>query len=111
MTTTRLSWDTVTSRYRPGDVLAALSGSSQMIVVSIAGDELCVRQRLWTACLQRDQFETAIEILDRHGRLTAMELAERLRTQYLSGPQVVTECNRTPNLAAVVLRDLGATST
>jgi hypothetical protein len=103
-----IGWGDVLARYAPGAVLTPLVGSSTLVVDEVDDQQLCVRQRLWRACLTRVELETAVELLATAGPLTAMEFAERLRVHYATGFHVTTDCSRVPNLSAVVLQDLGA---
>ena len=107
MKATRLSWNHVVARYRVGDVLPPLVGSSVMTIDDVDDTVLCVRQLLWRACLTPDEFATAVKILDEAEPVTGLELAELLRRHYAGGPQVTTDCSRVPNLCAVVLADFG----
>jgi hypothetical protein len=101
-------WADVLARYEPGAVLASLVGSSTLVVDAVDEEQLCVRQRLWRACLTRTELETASEVLAAAGPVSPLELAELLRVHYATGFHVTTECSRVPNLSAVVLNDLGA---
>lgn len=58
--------------------------------------------------VSREYLDTALDLL-RDGRLAAtpMAFAEGLRKYDASRPRVETGCARGPNLAAVVLADLG----
>ena len=103
-----LGWADVQARYVPGAVLAPLVGSSTLVVDEVDDDRLCVRQRLWRACLTRTELETATAVLAAAGRITPLEFAERLRVHYATGFHVTTDCSRVPNLSAIVLQDLGA---
>ena len=58
-----LGWADVQARYAPGAVLAPLVGSSSLVVDEVDDDRLCVRQRLWRACLTRTELETATAVL------------------------------------------------
>ena len=78
------------------------------MVDEVDDERLCVRQRLWRACLTRTELETAAAVLAAAGRITPMEFAERLRVHYATGFHVTTDCSRVPNLSAIVLQDLGA---
>lgn len=103
-----LDWNAVRARYAPGTRVRPLVGTSALEVVSVDDERICLRQRLWRACVTRSELETALTVLhERPGRLTALELAEELRRYYAVGPQVTTECSRVPNLSAVVLVDMG----
>jgi hypothetical protein len=103
-----LDWQEVRARYGPGSPLRPLAGSAALRVVSVDDDRICVRQRLWQACVTRRQLDTALRILrERAGPVDAMELAEILRCYYAGGPDVVTDCSRIPNLSAIILKDLG----
>jgi len=103
-----IGWGDVVARYVPGAVLPPLVGPSTLVVDEADQERLCVRQRLWRACLTRTELETAAEVLAAAGPLTPMEFAERLRVHYATGFHVTTDCSRVPNLSAVVLQDLGA---
>lgn len=101
-------WADVLARYRPGAVLAPLVGSSSLVVDSVDEERLCVKQRLWRACLQRVELEEARRVLAKAGPVSAPELGELMRVHVATGFHVTTECSRVPNLTAVVLNDLGA---
>jgi hypothetical protein len=103
-----LDWDVVRARYSPGHALASLAGSSTVTVVEVDDERICLSQRLWRDCISRQDLQTAVDLLAA-GRIgaTPMALAEGLRKYYASGPRVETGCTRGPNLAAVVLTDLG----
>jgi hypothetical protein len=103
-----LGWAEVRAHYAPGSALSPLVGSSKLVVDEVDDERLCVRQRLWRACLSREEFETAARLLATAGPVTPLELAEQLRVHYASGFHVTTECSRVPNLSAVLLNDLGA---
>jgi hypothetical protein len=103
-----VGWDDVMARLVPGAVLTPLVGSSTLVVDEVDDQRLCVRQRLWRACLTRIELETAVDVLAEAGPVTPMEFAERLRVHYATGFHVTTDCSRVPNLSAVVLQDLGA---
>lgn len=107
MNATTVSWPHVVARYRIGDILPPLVGSSVMTVDAIDDTAMCVRQLLWRACVTRDEFATATGILNEAGSVTGLELAELLRQHYAGGPQVTTDCSRVPNLCAVLLADFG----
>ena len=101
-------WQDVVARYRPGDVVPPLVGSAAITVDSVDPDRICLRQRLWHACLTPDEFTTATDLLATAGPRTGLELAELLRRHYAGGPRVTTDCTRVPNLCAVLLADMGA---
>jgi hypothetical protein len=100
-----LDWAAVRERYTRQPTVRALTGESVLRVLSVDDDRLCLGQRLWRDCLTRAELETALTLV-RPG-LSPVEFAEVLRRYYAGGPQVRTGCTRTPNLAAIVLRDLG----
>ncbi len=106
--TGRLDWAHVRTRYAELPSLASLGGSSRVQVVDVDEERICLSQRLWRDCISREDLDTALDLL-RDGRLeaTPMAFAEGLRKYYASGPRVETGCTRGPNLAAVVLTDLG----
>jgi hypothetical protein len=101
-------WADVQARYAPGTALKPLVGSSALVVDEVDDEQLCVRQRLWRACLTRAELEIAAGLLAEAGPVTPMQFAERLRVHYATGFHVTTDCSRVPNLSAVVLKDLGA---
>lgn len=104
----RLDWTSVRARYPPGTKVRPLVGTSALEIVSVDDEQVCLRQRLWRACVTRTELELALAVLHaRAGPITALELAEELRRYYAGGPQVTTECSRVPNLSAVILADLG----
>ncbi|MGD9529108.1 hypothetical protein [Pseudonocardia sp.] len=103
-----VTWADVTARYEPGMALPPLVGSSKLVVDHVDDDQLCVRQRLWRACLTREEFENAARILDEAGDVTPIEFGELLRVHHATTFHVTTDCSRVPNLSATVLRDLGA---
>ena len=103
-----LDWGQVRARYATHPSLPSLAGTSRVQVVEVGEDRICLSQRLWRDCISRDDLETAVGLLT-SGRVqnTPMAFAEDLRRYYASGPRVETGCTRGPNLAAVVLNDLG----
>jgi hypothetical protein len=101
-------WDDVVGHCRPGSTLRPLVGGSTMVVEMVDDDRVCVRQRLWRACLTRAELATADRVLAAAGSVSPMQLAELLRIHYAGHPQVGTECSRVPNLSAVVLNAVGA---
>lgn len=108
---TAIDWSQVKSRFQAGDLLSPLVGSSTLVVDSIDDEQLCIRQRLWRACLTRTDLQTANDVLAQAGSdVTPVEFAELMRARVTSGTSgtgTVTECTRIPNLAAVVLLNLG----
>jgi hypothetical protein len=103
-----LGWDAVRARYEPGTGVRPLVGGSQLTVVLVDDEQICLKQRLWQACVTRHELETAIDLLEKTpGPISAVEFAEELRRYYSGGPNVKTECSRVPNLSAVILKDLG----
>jgi hypothetical protein len=104
-----VTWDDIVARYRPGDSLRPLVGVSKLAVDHVDGDQICIRQRLWWARLTRADLQTANDILaSTDADITPVQFAELLRAHYTSGTDVTTECTRVPNLAAVVLYNMGA---
>lgn len=103
-----LDWDAVRRRYADRPALPSLAGSSTVQVTDVDDDRICLKQRLWRDCITRADLETAVGLLSA-GELDPdpMAFAEGLRRYYASGPRVETGCTRGPNLAAVVLGDLG----
>lgn len=101
-----LDWSAVRARYTPGTELKPLSGGSVLRVDGVDDEQVCLKQRLWRACVTRAQLETALRLLDGR-RERAIPFTEELRTYYSQGPDAITDCTRIPNLTAVVLLDLG----
>jgi hypothetical protein len=103
-----VDWAALRARYEQQATLPALTGRVVLEVVSVDDERLCVRQRLWTDCLTRTDLMNAVALL-RDGTIggTPVQIAEGLRRWYSGGPQVRIGCERTPNLCAVVLKDLG----
>lgn len=103
-----LDWDAVRVRYSDRPALPSLAGSSTVQVTDVDDERICLRQRLWSDCISRADLEAAVRLLAT-GDLDPepMAFAEGLRRHYASGPRVETGCTRGPNLAAVVLGDLG----
>ncbi|GAA4837513.1 hypothetical protein GCM10023201_28250 [Actinomycetospora corticicola] len=108
----RIDWELVRERYAGHPSLASLGGSSRVRVEDVDDERICLSQRLWRDCISRDDLDAALVLL-RDGRLPSspMAFAEGLRSYYASGPRVETGCTRGPNLAAVVLTDLGYLTT
>lgn len=105
---TEFDWGALRARYERQRALPALTGGSTVDVVDVDDERICLRQRLWRDCLAREDLETAVALLrDRQITGSAVEFAEGLRRYYSGGPQVRTGCTRIPNMAAVVLKDLG----
>ena len=103
-----LDWSAVRARYADHPRLPALRGGSTVRVTDVDDDRICVRHRLWHDCIGRDELETALGLLERgEVEREPMAFAEGMRRWYSSGPQVRTGCTRGPNLAAMVLADLG----
>jgi hypothetical protein len=104
-----IDWPQIVARFQPGDQLQPLVGVSTLTVDSIDDDQICIRQRLWRACVTRSDMTTATRILaEAPADVTPVQLAELIRTHYTAGSDVTTECTRIPNLAAVVLYNMGA---
>lgn len=103
-----LDWSTVRERYAEHPALPSLAGTSTVQVTDVDDERICLKQRLWNDCISRADLETAVGLLA-EGDLDPepMAFAEGLRRYYASGPRVETGCTRGPNLAAVVLGDLG----
>lgn len=104
-----IAWADIVDRFKPGDALAPLVGASELRVDRIDDQQICIRQRLWRACVTRSDLATANRILDEAPEgTTSVELSELIRAHYTGGPEVTTECTRIPNLAAVILSNMGA---
>ncbi|WP_338836474.1 hypothetical protein [Gordonia polyisoprenivorans] len=104
------SWPQLVAHYRAGDRVSPLVGSSVLTVESSDDDGILITQRLWRTVLRPEHWEVACAVYAHNAPVRALDLAEALRTHYQSGPDVVTECSRTPNIAAVLMRDLGFTA-
>jgi hypothetical protein len=103
-----IDWTMVRARYEQQESILPLSGQSRLNIVSVDDEKICFRHRLWRDCVSKDALETAVTVLgDRPLPANAIEFAEELRRHYSSGPSVITDCSRIPNLSAVVLKDLG----
>ncbi len=106
--TGRLDWDAVSARYAGGLTVRPLAGGSTLQLSLAGSDSVRVRQRLWQAEVTRAQLEVALQLLgDRPPSTPAVAFSQELREYYSGGPQVQPTCTRTPNLCAVVLKDLG----
>lgn len=104
----QITWDDVVSHYRRGDSLKPLVGDSKLAVDSIDDEQICVRQRLWKACLRADDLPIANEVLAAApADVAPIKFAELMRARFSCGIDVTTECTRIPNLAAVVLFNMG----
>ena len=100
-------WDEVMARYEGGRTVRPLVGGSTLTATS-GTDTVTVAQRLWRAEVTRTELEVALGILgDRPASTPAVPFSEELRVHYSGGPQVRPTCSRTPNLCAVLLKDLG----
>lgn len=100
-------WAAVQERYRGGLGVRPLVGGSMLIVTALP-DAVQVSQRLWTAEVTRGELEVAVDMLgDRPASTRSVGFSEELRRYYSGGPQVQPSCSRTPNLCAVVLKDMG----
>ncbi|AEA27030.1 hypothetical protein ACFQ34_32495 [Pseudonocardia benzenivorans] len=103
-----VEWTDVMERFSVGDSLQPLIGSSRLTVDSIDENEICIRQRLWRACVTRAELAVGDGILtSAPAGTTPVQLSELIRDRYASGTDVVTDCTRIPNLVAVVLYNMG----
>jgi len=97
----------VQERYRGGRPVRPLIGASTLTATA-GEDAVSVAQRLWRADVTRGELEVALTILgDRPVSTPSVPFSEELRVYYSGGPQVQPTCSRTPNLCAVLLKDLG----
>ncbi len=103
-----IDWDALRTRYAGGRSLAPLVGTSTLWADLGDQDTIRVVQRLWRADVTRAELDVAVELLgDRPPSTPAVAFSEELRRYYSGGPQVQPTCSRTPNLCAIVLKDLG----
>ena len=108
----RGSWAAVTATYRVGMPVQPLTGTAPLAVEAVDARHVCLRHRLWRACLSRGDFEFALATLrDVPPPATAVAFSEVLRLRLAARPGADTGCSRTPNLCAIALRDLGLFST
>ena len=106
--TRELDWAAVHRRYRDGRSVSPLVGGSMLHARSEVEEAIRVSQRLWSADVTRDELLVAVQLLgDRPPSTRAVAFSEELRRYYSGGPQVQPTCSRTPNLCAVLLKDLG----
>jgi hypothetical protein len=102
-----LDWDAIVERYEGGRLVRPLIGGSTLTATP-GVDVVTVAQKLWRADVTREELEVALEILgDRPASTPSVPFSEELRVHYSGGPQVQPTCSRTPNLCAVLLKDLG----
>lgn len=102
-----LDWDAVVARYGGGRTVRPLVGGSTLTATA-ASDAVTVAQRLWRAEVTRAELEVALDVLgDRPPSTASVPFSEELRVYYSGGAQVQPTCSRTPNLCAVILKDLG----
>lgn len=103
-----VTWADLVAHFRPGDVLQPLVGGSPMTVESVCEERICIRQRLWTACITPADIAVALAVLaESPCGITPIQLAERIRGHPTAGLEVVTECSRVPHLATVLLHNVG----
>lgn len=101
-------WDEIRRKYSHGAELDAVVGGSRFTIVEVDVDQIHFKARLWTDTLSRDRLEQAIDFLQASpADLTPTEFLERFRMEIETDPTVEPGCSRLPNLATVVLRDLG----
>ena len=102
-----VDWDEIVSRYEGGRSVRPLVGGSTLTATSGA-NAVTVVQKLWRADVTRTELQVALDILgDRPASTASVPFSEELRVHYSGGPQVQPTCSRTPNLCAVLLKDLG----
>lgn len=100
-----LDWSAVRERYENQASVPPLRGTSRIEVVKVDDERICFRQRLWRDCLTRVALDDAVARLgDRTLPADAIAFAEELRVDLAN---TITGCSRTPNLSAIVLKDLG----
>lgn len=104
----KVSWDEVRSRYGEGAKLAAVVGGSQFEIVGVDELQIHFTARLWTDVLARERLEQAAEYLEAGpSQLTATDFLERYRMVIERDATVEPGCSRIPNMATLVLADLG----
>lgn len=108
----KLDWQAVRERYKGSRSVRPLVGTSTLQVVSADaytdGESVTVTQRLWRAEVTRAELQVALDLLgERPASTPSVGFSEELRRHYSGGPQVQPTCSRTPNLCAVILKDLG----
>lgn len=104
----RLDWEAVRERYSGGRTVRPLVGGSALQLRPSGPGAILVAQRLWQSEVTRAELEVALGLLgDRPASTPSVPFSEELRRYYSGGPQVQPTCSRTPNLCAVVLKDLG----
>lgn len=101
-------WNDILLKYSGGAELDAVVGGSRFTIVGADDDQIHFKGRLWVDTLSRERFEQAIDFLEGSPvDLTATGFLERFRMEIETDPTVAPGCSRLPNLATVVLRDLG----
>ena len=103
-----LDWDEVRARYDGGGTVPSLTGGSTVEVTGVSEDRIFLRHSLWGDSLSRRELETALDLLD-GGSVPSdpIGFAEGFRRYYFEGPEVNPGCSRVPNMAALILKDLG----
>ena len=103
-----VTWAEVVAHYDVGDPVPPLVGSARLTVAALDDQRICFRQPLWTACLNREDFEFAVELLSHiDPPKSPVAFSELLRRSLAARTaRVDTGCSRIPNLCALVCRDL-----
>lgn len=101
-------WKLVRDKYQQGTKINSLAGGSQLEITEVDDEKILVKSRLWRDSLTREDLETAVALLE-EGRAPRdpIGFAEAMRRYQLEGEDVHPGCSRVPNMAAVVLKDLG----
>jgi hypothetical protein len=101
-------WNLVRDKYHQGMKINSLAGGSQLEITEVDDDKILVKSRLWRDSLTREDLETAVALLaEGKAPPDPIGFAEAMRRYQLEGEQVHPGCSRVPNMAAVVLKDLG----
>ncbi len=103
-----LEWDDVRTRYAGGATVPSLAGDSVLEVTGVDDAAISLKGRLWRDSLAKSELETALTLLETgEAPRDPIQFAEALRRYYSEGPDMRPGCSRVPNMAAVILKDLG----
>ena len=103
-----LDWAELQARYARGATLPSLAGGSTVRITSVDAEAISLSARLWRDSLARADLETAVRLLQEGAApRDPLGFAEALRRYYSESVEARPGCSRIPNMAAVVLSDLG----